>query len=706
MNYQKREQYIYDQLSKDLDTTGLYFSLRKNASANARRDLFIGTEKSNYFKTSLWDIPIGFAGSSGGFMDFSIFSKNDDSWSFKFESSIPRNVTGQQNKLSFEFLNKMVAVLMDEFKEYRSYKHYISPEVNKVFAIVIERKEVYENFEKLYQDLIVFINEIVPIIDKLIKSFQEEYPEWKAKRYTADDWKYFNTSYKKRLKKYPLEAVEKEDIEQIEDTVELINPTKSDYPCNQILYGPPGTGKTYRSIELALAILGIETKQRTREAIVQDYELQRKQGKISFTTFHQSMSYEDFIEGIKPTLDDVESDLSYEIKDGILKSMSKLAIQEYVKWGENESMSFGDKYDKLLDLINESENGYSLNSKTGSKLILEEVTAKDNIKVSHENGNRNYIVSKKRLEKVFHGLSDIDNISNINKAIRNIIGGSNATAYWAVNEFLHKIEGEKSSYDINKQPTDLQLETIIRDQNWQEASELNVDRYVIIIDEINRGNVSGIFGELITLLEDDKRLDKTNRIVLKLPYSKIDFGLPSNLFIIGTMNTADRSVEALDTALRRRFSFKEVLPDAKVISGQSEEQGSDDIDGLSLVELLTTINKRITLLIDKDHTIGHSYFLGINDLEGLKDTFKNKIIPLLQEYFYNDYGKLELVLGSGFIERTRIEKGINVFAGNKSDIGIDLPDFVYHLIPINKDFDILSATRLLLNLPEEIEGEV
>jgi len=702
MTYHEREQYIFDHLSKDIDTTNIYFSLRKNGNANARRDIFIGTKESKYFNFSLWDIPIGFAGSSGNFLDFSLFEKSENIWSFRFSSSIPKNVSGDQNKLSLKFLKQLVRKIDTAFP---NYKNRHTQEHNRIAFLNIDSPTEFSDFKKLYPALLEFINKVSPFIDSEISSFQIENPEWKAQRIDKKGWEKFNSSYQRRLQKYPLEIVEEEEEHLGEDIIELINPTKSEHPCNQILYGPPGTGKTYRSIELALDILGVEIKNRTRIDLVEEYENLRKKGKIAFTTFHQSMSYEDFIEGIKPTLDDLESELSYEIKDGILKSMSKLATQEYVKWSENESVSFGDKYNRLLDLINESESGYTLKSKTGSKLILKEVTAKDNINVSHENGNRNYIVSKTRLEKVFHGISDLKNISNINKAIRNLIGGSNATAYWAVNEFLHNMEDEKSSYEINYQLTDLQLETIIRDINWQEASQLNVDRYVIIIDEINRGNVSGIFGELITLLEDDKRLDKTNRIVLKLPYSKIDFGLTSNLYIIGTMNTADRSVEALDTALRRRFSFKEVQPDTKVISGQSEEEGSDDIDGVNLVHLLETINQRITLLIDKDHTIGHSYFLGIHELEGLKETFKNKIIPLLQEYFYNDYGKLEKVLGKGFIARKRIDNKSTVFAGNSNDIDIDLPDFEYQLIPINKDFDILNATRYLLNLPEESASE-
>ncbi|NEN25356.1 AAA domain-containing protein [Cryomorpha ignava] len=173
------------------------------------------------------------------------------------------------------------------------------------------------------------------------------------------------------------------------------------------------------------------------------------------------------------------------------------------------------------------------------------------------------------------------------------------------------------------------------------------NRYAIFIDEINRGNVSAIFGELITLIEPDKRLGEENEIRVRLPYSKTDFGVPRNVDIYGTMNTADRSVEALDTALRRRFSFLEVMPKPSLLE-------DIEFDGFNLDEVLQTINERIEFLLDRDHTIGHSYFMNLQsgDTEGLKEVFKNKVIPLLQEYFYHDYEKIALILGSSFVTVT------------------------------------------------------
>jgi 5-methylcytosine-specific restriction protein B len=179
---------------------------------------------------------------------------------------------------------------------------------------------------------------------------------------------------------------------------------------------------------------------------------------------------------------------------------------------------------------------------------------------------------------------------------------------------------------------------------------------VLIIDEINRGNISQIFGELITLIETDKRLGNKEELTVTLPYSKASFGVPNNVYIIGTMNTADRSVEALDTALRRRFVFEEMIPaPEKITEIRIQKNLSEKIDDIDLQDVLKTINLRIEKLIDRDHAIGHSYFLDCVDIDDLRQTFYKNIIPLLQEYFFHDYAKIGLILGPGFV-RIKDEK--------------------------------------------------
>ena len=180
------------------------------------------------------------------------------------------------------------------------------------------------------------------------------------------------------------------------------------------------------------------------------------------------------------------------------------------------------------------------------------------------------------------------------------------------------------------------------------------NNYVLVIDEINRGNISKIFGELISLIESSKREGEKEEMEVILPYSKEKFTIPKNLYIIGTMNTADRSIALLDIALRRRFNFMEIMPEYSILK---------EVEDVKIDLLLSSINEKIEFLLDREHTIGHSYFLNISTFEELVKVFKNSIIPLLQEYFYDDFEKIKTIFSNnGFI----ISKNISLNNQRKS----------------------------------------
>lgn len=441
---------------------------------------------------------------------------------------------------------------------------------------------------------------------------------------------------------------------------------------NQILYGPPGTGKTYNTVLKAMSIIdNTEYKNVSDEqysALKTRFDELKQAGQIEFVTFHQSYSYEEFVEGIKPYIPEWgttdNADVKYIGENGIFKEICKNARQIKTDKTSHKidfsrtrifKMSLGANWE------NETEDIYNY-CLTNNVVALGWGDDKDfsSCNTSEEFRNLDSTWSAKAVEifKNWMRVGDIILISNGNsniKAIAQITGeyeyhNDREIRYcqfrnvnWLYNgddipvaKFYDKKLSQQAIYgfynkdkegkdDYNSSINTNVLNKIITG-NINSAEE---KPYILIIDEINRGDVSKIFGELITLIEEDKRIGNKYQMKTILPYSKESFGVPNNLYIIGTMNTADRSIALLDTALRRRFDFEEIMPRPELLGGKV-------VEGINLQTLLTRINERITNKYDRDHQIGHSYLMGVNTKEQLERAYKNRILPLLNEYFYNE----------------------------------------------------------------------
>jgi len=438
------------------------------------------------------------------------------------------------------------------------------------------------------------------------------------------------------------------------------------YPLNLILFGPPGTGKTYRTIDKAVAIAeGIpeaELKSRyfSRKALTRRYKELVDEGRIVFTTFHQSMSYEDFIEGIKPETQD--QSLKYNIESGIFKELCWNAMKDKdviirsstdLENDESYEAPATDDFERVYDaLVDEVRNEMAVNgrayfiTKRGMKHEIKAILPNDVLRVQDKQKPA-FNVDVEALRRLYYSGKDPE--TTIVDEIDPITRKWNGPTYQSIWKRMHRLSKKINSDSSRPQNATYKSPA----GNSGKSSEVTTKglNYVLIIDEINRGNVSQIFGELITLIEEDKRAGASEALEIKLPYSGEKFSVPPNLFIIGTMNTADRSIEALDTALRRRFTFQEMLPLYRVEDDNGQDMLATLVAGHPLKEILGTINRRIEILLDRDHQIGHSYFLGVKSAEDLKEVLENKVIPLLQEYFYGDYGKIGLVLGQGFVEK-------------------------------------------------------
>lgn len=375
---------------------------------------------------------------------------------------------------------------------------------------------------------------------------------------------------------------------------------------NIILQGAPGTGKTYNTAALALAICGVtDVDMNDHKAVMERYDKLQKEGRIGFVTFHQSMDYEDFVEGIKPKTEN--GMVSYEVEDGIFKTISAKAEENFEDSQKTVEILQKQKdiQERMFDFLSEAqENATEYKTKTGSKFVINEVTDKNIIVQIPENQVASQITLRMaELRDLLENDVELKRVSDI-KAYFNRQFNTQQDSYTFI--LVNEIRNIKAK-TVSVPKTELQ-------------------NYVLIIDEINRGNVSKIFGELITLLEADKRIGGDHPIRVTLPYSKESFGVPSNLYIIGTMNTTDRSVGNIDYAVRRRFAFATLKADEELVKQNSIPLAVD------LFEAVKSFIKKHQIDMDfEDLMVGHSYFFAKDENE-LELKWQYEILPLLNEY--------------------------------------------------------------------------
>lgn len=465
-----------------------------------------------------------------------------------------------------------------------------------------------------------------------------------------------------------------------------------EFDKNLILYGPPGTGKTYNSATYAVAICdGKSVDELTDyDAVMTRYNELKKAGRIAFTTFHQSYGYEEFIEGIKPIIDENKQDIGYTIESGVFKEFCENA-KSIVRTKNGDSIDAGARIWKLTIM-----NG-DLNQ------VKQECFEENNVRMGFDIDSdeaRSFVEDVKLGDIIlsFKTRKTIDGIAIVTDEAAELQDKSMYKTARAVKWLAKNIDEDITDINNGKllhrmtfaKVPNMNVKDVIKLAEKVNPGlestviEENTEPHVFIIDEINRGNISKIFGELITLIESTKRAGMSESASAILPYSGDEFSVPSNVYILGTMNTADRSIALMDTALRRRFQFIEMMPDSDVL----RKIHADKVEDLDVAAVLDKINERITFLYDREHTIGHAFFTGLKDdasLAKLQSIFEKSVIPLLQEYFYEDYQKIQFVLGDNaksddslkfILDEKVVAK--NIFKGNVEDV-IDLPEKRYSI---------------------------
>jgi 5-methylcytosine-specific restriction protein B len=661
ISYQEFEMAVYDSLMKKRKSDNQYnFSVRQKASKGAEKDYFIGTEKSKYFGTTFWYVKVGFPGSSGDLINVFFFFTSNSNLSYYIEFNQTNSPVGEQNKLALELIKKLEPIVEKQIGLSKKSKPS-----QRIHSYKTEsKKPEYDSPEELMSDVYKDLQTLIPLVNKEIDNIKEKQPDFIAHQFSDERFEEMQNKRNLRLSSIDLEKKDKTPLKDIKAFNEGFRPQI--LPLNKILFGPPGTGKTYR---LKDEFFNLYEEKETSITPEQNFKEVTKDMAwwqaiaLDLIELEGTAKVGQLLEGrwLKKV---IETSTAKNIRAQIWGNLQSHTIEE------STTVNFKRRLPPFI--FNKSEDSvWSILSDNVQEQCPEILELKE--KVDHFQPKSDKIISR-YVFTTFH----------------------QAFAYEDFIEGIKPVMSEDTDGEVAYHIEDGVFKKICK-----RAEQDPENKYAIFIDEINRGNIANIFGELITLIETNKRKGMTDAISVTLPYSKQSFTVPSNIDIYGTMNTADRSIEALDSALRRRFVFEELMPNYKVFD---IVLGSSKIwQGIDLSILLKTINERIEVLIDRDHQIGHAYFLTLKGLSAeqydlrLKSIFVDQIIPLLQEYFYNDYVKIGMVLGSGFIETVKTSQ--IKFAKIEGSVESDYNDFQIYRFKDDlhsENFDLRTALDMLI----------
>ena len=425
---------------------------------------------------------------------------------------------------------------------------------------------------------------------------------------------------------------------------DALNVENEKHPLNQILYGPPGTGKTHSISEYINKLLGKNVGLNT--------------------------------ENEEQTINDVVSSLSW---------YAVIALTMY-KAGKDKKHKVADlKEENIFKIFVQTKETKSITASFWGELQAHTNHNSSTVKATNrrepfifdKTESSDWYLTDDGIKFVEENLSEQLELLSEKKHKRKIEDFYKFLTFHQSYSYEEFVEGIKPQINEDISKISYEYNKGVFKEICQQANSDPKNKYLLIIDEINRGNISKIFGELITLIEDDKRVTPNGerifentiingeQLLVTLPYTKSKFGVPKNLYILGTMNTSDRSIASIDIALRRRFKFVEMMPNSDLVADFK----------CNFKKIFESMNTKIKILLDRDHQIGHSYFIKTKyenaDIETLKEIWFDSIIPLLNEYFYGDWEKLQAILGEAredeksFISRINCR---NLFNTNNDDM--------------------------------------